>query len=60
MEEAIQSSIYVSSPDFAGWLSKRGFRVSISLISFQFLLSNLLCSGENYGKSVGLLYMVRK
>ncbi len=28
MEEAIQSSVYVASPDFAGWLMKRGFHVS--------------------------------
>jgi hypothetical protein len=28
MEEAIQSSIYVASPDNAGWLQKRGFAVS--------------------------------
>lgn len=32
MEEAIQSSVYVSSPDFAGWLQKRGFHVSPVLI----------------------------
>lgn len=34
MEDAIQSSVYVSSPEFAGWLTKRGFAVrrNISLI----------------------------
>jgi hypothetical protein len=25
MDIAIQSSVYVSSPEFAGWLTKRGF-----------------------------------
>ncbi len=29
MEEAIQSSIYVATPDYAGWLQKRGFAVSL-------------------------------
>lgn len=28
MDTALQSSVYVSSPEFAGWLMKRGFHVS--------------------------------
>jgi hypothetical protein len=28
MEDALQNSVYVSSPEFAGWLMKKGFRVS--------------------------------
>jgi len=27
MDTALQSSVYVSSPEFAGWLMKRGFHV---------------------------------
>lgn len=27
MDTALQSSVYVSSPEFAGWLLKRGFHV---------------------------------
>jgi hypothetical protein len=34
MEDAIQSSVYVSSPDFAGWLTKRGFHVSSIIYCF--------------------------
>ena len=40
MEEAIQSSIYVSSPDFAGWLNKRGFHVSVANLCIVQLLIN--------------------
>ena len=39
MEDALQSSVYVTSPEFAGWLMKKGFRVSISSIySVEFYL----------------------
>lgn len=27
MEEAILASVYVTSPDYSGWLQKRGFHV---------------------------------
>jgi hypothetical protein len=29
MDDAIKSSVYVTSPEFAGWLMKKGFRVSL-------------------------------
>jgi hypothetical protein len=31
MDDAIKSSVYVTSPEFAGWLMKKGFRVSLVL-----------------------------
>jgi len=42
MDSAIQSSVYVSSPEFAGWLLKRGFHV----INLNKLDKNLICMVE--------------
>lgn len=37
MDTALQSSVYVSSPEFAGWLNKRGFHVRFfSAVIFNF------------------------
>jgi hypothetical protein len=32
MDDAIKSSVYVTSPEFAGWLMKKGFRVSLVVV----------------------------
>jgi hypothetical protein len=62
MEDAIQSSVYVSSPDFAGWLTKRGFHVSVDYVSIKIKFSNLFFlwnfyySGGNYGRNDGLRF----
>lgn len=37
MDTALQSSVYVSSPEFAGWLLKRGFHVS-EAVNFEIVL----------------------
>ncbi len=42
MDTALQSSVYVSSPEFAGWLVKRGFHVCSIRISNIF--RKLTCS----------------
>lgn len=64
MDTALQSSVYVSSPEFAGWLMKRGFHViffsdGCFYLQLIFILSTLwfflssLRSGENYGRKDG-------
>ena len=32
MDDAIKSSVYVTSPEFAGYLMKKGFRVRIAVL----------------------------
>ncbi len=62
MDTAIQSSVYVSSPEFAGYLTKRGFHVRPLYVHPTSVL--FLCiiydSGGNYGRRNGWLYMALK
>lgn len=53
MEAALQSSVYVSSPEFAGWLSKRGFRVRPfdAIISYNIYVWNIVA--ETMEEAVG-------
>ncbi len=43
MDTALQSSVYVSSPEFAGWLVKRGFHVMKQTCSVDLHIINVRC-----------------
>ena len=64
MDVALQSSVWVTSPEFAGYLQKRGFHVSVDLMKIKaYTLSNYIfvsCygSGASYGSNDGSLCMV--
>lgn len=56
MEAALQSSVYVSSPEFAGWLSKRGFRVkpfNTCLYFIPFLIFCCIVVAKTMEKALG-------
>jgi hypothetical protein len=52
MDIALQSSVWVTSPEFSGWLLKRGFHVR-NFYFTAFSSIDSMHSGENYGRSVG-------
>ncbi len=47
MDTALQSSVYVSSPEFAGWLMKRGFHV-INTCLFLAILAVINSFSDDY------------
>lgn len=56
MDTALQSSVYVSSPEFAGWLMKRGFHVKfLILYLFEVMLMALFIVEKALEEAVGCI-----